>query len=275
MISAPTGESQKGTGRIIAMVVSGPIPGRTPMAGPITQPKKQSATVCQVSAMPNPMTILERMSGMSEGRWPERNGNFQAKNENAGISDNQDKAQQQQWNNLRPSLGKRRHQNHDGQREDNSKRTQKQRKCKAGKRNEGERPPPHAIRSLRRLHDRHRRKRKAKHNQKAAHEPREITRAHCLGGSGLEIPTEPQSGKTEGHIQNAGKKILAGEAAFHPALLCHTFVQTAAGWPNRLALPFPVDKARTRSPAAAGDRLRPRGKPFCPLYDFMRNAVSG
>src|SRR5262245_61761714 len=110
MISAPTGESQKVTGRITARVGGGPIAGRTPIAGPIRQPKKQSAMLWQVSAMPNPITMLERMSGMSEGRWPERNGNFQAKNENAGISDNQDKAQQQQWNNLRPSLGKRRHQ---------------------------------------------------------------------------------------------------------------------------------------------------------------------
>src|SRR6185369_15970962 len=80
MISAPTGDSQKVTGRIIAMVVSGPIPGKTPIAVPITQPNKHKPMFCQVSAMPNPIAILDRMSGMSERR-PKRDLDAQCEHE--------------------------------------------------------------------------------------------------------------------------------------------------------------------------------------------------
>ena len=90
MINAPTGESQKVTGRIIAMVVSGPIPGRTPIAVPITQPRKHRAMFCQVSATPKPIMMLDRMSGMSERRWPKRDLDFQCDDENSDIGDDQD-----------------------------------------------------------------------------------------------------------------------------------------------------------------------------------------
>src|ERR1700747_175430 len=95
MIKAPTGESQKVTGRIIAMVVSGPIPGRTPIAVPITQPKKHSATFCQVSATPKPITMLDRMSSMSERR-PKRDVYFQREDKDPDIGDDEDEAKQQE-----------------------------------------------------------------------------------------------------------------------------------------------------------------------------------
>src|SRR5882757_4990706 len=94
MIRAPTGGIQKVTGRIIAMVVSGPIPGSTPIAVPIRQPKKQRPMFCQVSATPKPITILERTSAISKRCRPQRDRNLQRDNENADIGDDEDQAEQ-------------------------------------------------------------------------------------------------------------------------------------------------------------------------------------
>src|SRR3981081_1500751 len=96
MISAPTGGIQNVTGRIIAMVVSGPMPGSTPIAVPIRQPKKHRPMFCQVRATPNPMTMFERTSGMSERRGPQRNRDLQGNDEDADIGDDEDQAKQQQ-----------------------------------------------------------------------------------------------------------------------------------------------------------------------------------
>src|SRR3954454_2287046 len=150
MIKAPTGESQNVTGRIMAMVVSGPIPGRTPMAVPMTQPKKHRAMLCQVSAMPNPMMMLDKTSGMSEGRRPQRDGNSQGENENTDIGSNQDKAQQQQREDAQVWLGEPRKQDDDGQRENHSKRMQEERKSNARQGDKHERPPPARVRTLER-----------------------------------------------------------------------------------------------------------------------------
>src|SRR5262252_3963501 len=98
MIKAPTGESQKVTGRIMAMVVSGPIPGRTPIAVPITQPRKHSTMFCHVNAIPKPITILDRMSIMSERRGPKRDLYFQPDDENSDVGDDQDQTKQQERN---------------------------------------------------------------------------------------------------------------------------------------------------------------------------------
>src|ERR671929_1663396 len=95
MISAPTGETQNVTGRIIAMVVSGPMPGRTPIAVPIRQPRKHRPRFCQVSATPNPMTMLEKTSAISKRRGPQRNGNLQRDDEDADIGGDEDQAEQQ------------------------------------------------------------------------------------------------------------------------------------------------------------------------------------
>ena len=72
------------------MVVSGPIPGSTPMAVPMTQPKKQRPMFCQVSAMPKPMTMLDRTSDMSGQRRPERNDDPQRDHKDSDIGGNQD-----------------------------------------------------------------------------------------------------------------------------------------------------------------------------------------
>src|ERR671931_332358 len=96
MINAPTGESQKVTGRIIAMVVSGPIPGSTPIAVPITQPSKHSPMFCHVRATPKPITMLLRMSGMSERRRPKRDLYSQREDENSDGGNDQDDTKQQQ-----------------------------------------------------------------------------------------------------------------------------------------------------------------------------------
>ena len=97
MISAPTGDSQKVTGRIIAIVVRGPIPGKTPIAVPITQPNRHKPMFCQVSAMPKPIAILDRMSGISERR-PKRDLDAQREHEDPDIGNDQDQAEQQERN---------------------------------------------------------------------------------------------------------------------------------------------------------------------------------
>src|SRR6266446_4252401 len=147
MIKAPTGESQKVTGRIIAMVVSGPIPGRTPIAVPITQPKKHSAMFCQVSATPKPITMLDRMSSMSERR-PKRDLYFQRENE--------------------------------------PERPQQERERKARQGDEDERPPPTALRHLAGAHERYQRERRADRDQCAANQTRKIAGAHGGGGPDLQ-----------------------------------------------------------------------------------------
>ena len=97
MISAPTGDSQKVTGRIIAIVVRGPIPGKTSIAVPITQPNRHKPMFCQVSAMPKPIAILDRMSGISERR-PKRDLDAQREHEDPDIGNDQDQAEQQERN---------------------------------------------------------------------------------------------------------------------------------------------------------------------------------
>ena len=104
MISAPTGDSQKLTGRIIAIVVRGPIPGRTPIAVPMMQPNRHKPIFCQVSAMPKPIAILDRMSGMSERR-PQCDLDAQREHEDPDIGENQDEAEQQERNRADLSAG--------------------------------------------------------------------------------------------------------------------------------------------------------------------------
>ena len=100
MINALIGPSQNVNGRIIAIVVSGPMPGNTPIAVPIRQPMKHRAMFCHVSATPKPIAILpmrpENRSGalvsrlISEDRRPKRDGHVQRKDEDADIGDNHD-----------------------------------------------------------------------------------------------------------------------------------------------------------------------------------------
>src|SRR6516162_1760607 len=129
MISAPTGESQNVTGRISAMVVSGPIPGRTPIAVPITQPKKHNTTFCHVSAIPNPMTMLDRMSLMSEDGGPQRNRNSQAHDENPDVDDDQQRAEHKQGNGAYVSISKARNDGRERERQHKTKRIEQKREC--------------------------------------------------------------------------------------------------------------------------------------------------
>src|SRR5262245_61467418 len=130
MISAPTGDSQKVTARIIAMVVSGPIPGSTPIAVPITQPNRHRPRFCQVSAMPNPIAMLDRMSGMSERR-PERDLYSQRQHEDPDIGDDQDESEQHERNEPDIAAGKRGEQDADEERQHQPKRVQQKRKGEA------------------------------------------------------------------------------------------------------------------------------------------------
>src|SRR6185295_10927428 len=100
MISALIGPSQNVNGRIIAIVVSGPMPGNTPIAVPIKHPMKQRAMFCHVSATPKPIAILpmrpENTSGalvsrlISEDCRPKRDRHVQRKDENADIGGHHD-----------------------------------------------------------------------------------------------------------------------------------------------------------------------------------------
>src|SRR5215467_1894229 len=186
MIKAPTGESQKVTGRIIAMVVSGPIPGRTPIAVPITQPRKHSAMFSQVSATPKPIIMLDRMSSMSERRGPERYLYFQRDDENPDIGDDQNEAKQQERN--RPDIASSETRKHgaDRKRQNEPERPQQECERKARQGDEDERPPPTALRHLAGAHERYQRERRADCDQCAANQTRKIAGAHGGGGPDLQ-----------------------------------------------------------------------------------------
>src|SRR5512134_361959 len=62
MISAATGGTLKVSGRSIAIVASGPIPGSTPISVPRKTPMKQNHRFCSDSATVNPKTRLLKSS---------------------------------------------------------------------------------------------------------------------------------------------------------------------------------------------------------------------
>src|SRR6516225_8412443 len=214
MIKAPTGESQKVTGRIIAMVVSGPIPGRTPIAVPITQPRKHSAMFCQVSATPNPIIMLDRTSSMSERR-PKRDLYFQRNDEDPDIGDDKDETQQQERN--RPDIASSETRKHsaDRKRQNEPERPQEERERKTRQGDEDERPPHAALRHLAGAHERYQRERCSDRDQRPANQMRKVASAHGGGGPDLQAASEPQADKAERHVHEAGKKILAGKQAAH------------------------------------------------------------
>src|SRR3981189_2600399 len=127
MISAPTGGIQKVTGRIIAMVVSGPMPGSTPIAVPIRQPKKHKPMFCQLSATPKPMTILDKTSGMSERRRPQRDLDFQSDDEDSDVGDDENEAEHHQRQRTEMPTGKARQHGADEEREHEPERPQQER----------------------------------------------------------------------------------------------------------------------------------------------------
>src|SRR5687768_15577337 len=95
-MSAPTGESQNVTGSSSAMVVSGPMPGSTPIAVPTTQPKKQSSRLLSVSATPKPVAICETKSNISEHGGPQGERDPQGENEQAGGHDDDGAGEREQ-----------------------------------------------------------------------------------------------------------------------------------------------------------------------------------
>src|SRR5262249_24444620 len=185
MIKAPTGESQKVTGRIIAMVVSGPIPGRTPITVPITQPRKQRTMFCQVSATPKPIIMLDRMSSISERR-PNRDLYFQRDDEDPDIGDDQDETQQQERN--RPDIASSETRKHSAnrKRQNEPERPQQERERKARQGDEDERPPPTALRHLADAHERYQRERRADRDQCHANQTRKIASTHGRGSADLQ-----------------------------------------------------------------------------------------
>src|SRR4030088_190434 len=134
MISAPTGGIQNVTGRIIAIVVSGPMPGRTPIAVPITQPKKHRPMFCQLSATPKPMMMLAKMSVISERRRPERDLDSHGKDEDADIGDDENEAEQRERGRTEVAAGEARQHDADQQRQNEPERPQQQRKGEARQR---------------------------------------------------------------------------------------------------------------------------------------------
>src|SRR5688572_5849307 len=103
MIIPPTGSSENVNGNTIAMVVSGPMPGNTPMTVPSKQPTRHSNRFFTDSATPKPIQMLPNSWAMrcepsartsiSKHRWPQRDGNLQPYDENTDISDNKDQHQ--------------------------------------------------------------------------------------------------------------------------------------------------------------------------------------
>src|SRR5512140_179369 len=101
MMSAETGCSAKVAGSSIAIVATGPMPGRTPISVPRRQPIRQYIRFDHVRAMPKPIirfwiTSMELSSGAADGERlqrvdvrTERDGKLQARDEHQGAEDDE------------------------------------------------------------------------------------------------------------------------------------------------------------------------------------------
>src|SRR5262245_16956547 len=214
MIKAPTGESQKVRGRIIAMVVSGPIPGRTPIAVPITQPRKHRAMFCHVNATPKPITMLDRMSSISERR-PKRDLYFQRDDEDPDIGDDKDETQQQERKRAGVASSETRKHSADRKRQNEPERPQQEREHKARQGDQDDRAPHAPFRPRAGAHERYQCERRSDRDQHPANQTGKVAGAHGGGGPDLLAASEPQADKAERHVHEAGKKILAGKQSAH------------------------------------------------------------
>src|SRR5262249_15357861 len=196
---------------------SGPIPGRTPITVPITQPRKQRTMFCQVSATPKPIIMLDRMSSISERR-PKRDLYFQRDDEDPDIGDDQDETQQQERN--RPDIASSETCKHsaDRKRQNEPERPQQERERKARQGDEDERAPHAAFRHLAGAHERYQCERRSDRDQHPANQTGKVAGAHGAGGPDLQAPSEPPADKAERHVHHAGTKILAGKRSAHPPI---------------------------------------------------------
>src|SRR5438477_4179444 len=93
MISADSGLRLKVIGSSMAMVATGPMPGRTPIRVPRMQPTKAYKRFCSVSATPKPIHRLAKTSmraPLAVGRRPERERQRQALHEHQPGEEDQD-----------------------------------------------------------------------------------------------------------------------------------------------------------------------------------------
>src|SRR5438132_6817484 len=148
MISAPTGPSQNVNGSTIAMVVSGPMPGSTPMMVPSRQPMKQSSRFCQVSATAKPIPILPRKEAsvsISEHRRPQRDRHFQREDEDADIDGDQHRRERRERQRPQQRAGGARQNGDDGERADEAERLEQEREGKRRERDQQQRFPGPAF----------------------------------------------------------------------------------------------------------------------------------
>src|SRR5215212_5300829 len=95
MMSADTGARLKVIGSSMAMVATGPMPGRTPIRVPSITPMRQYSRFIGEMATPKPMTRLWKISIMAgprsaEGFWPDREGQGQPLHEDQHRKDDED-----------------------------------------------------------------------------------------------------------------------------------------------------------------------------------------
>src|SRR3954469_18660288 len=93
MMSAVIGDKLNVTGRSIAMVATGPMPGSTPISVPSTTPIRQYSRLIGETATPKPMIRLLKMSIMAgpsaHNRRPHREGQREPLHEDQYREDDQ------------------------------------------------------------------------------------------------------------------------------------------------------------------------------------------
>src|SRR6266852_1244006 len=204
MISAPTGPSQNVKGSTIAMVVSGPMPGSTPMMVPSRQPMKQSSRFCQVSATAKPIPILPRKPvsagptpskrSISEHRRPQRDRHFQREDEDADIDGDQHRRERREPQRPQQRAGGARQNGGDRERADEADGLEQEREGKRRERDQQQRFPGPAFGRLARADQARGGERAAERDQQRANRARKVARAHVAGGPEIEIAGEPQDG---------------------------------------------------------------------------------
>src|SRR5688572_18111084 len=124
MMSAVIGVRLKVTGRSIAIVATGPMPGSTPIRVPSITPIRQYIRLIGVRATPKPRArLLNRLismvgsSAVHEGR-PEREGQREALHEHQHGKDDQNDGEYRHFLGLELVAAERRHEDHDDDRKD-------------------------------------------------------------------------------------------------------------------------------------------------------------
>src|SRR5688572_749433 len=217
MISALVGPSWNVKGNTMAIVVSGPMPGSTPMMVPSRHPMKQSRMFCTDSATPKPSAMFPRKpatllptprKSISEYRRPQRDRHLQGNDEDTDIGRDQNRDKERKGERSEQCTGGARQYDGDRERSHQTERPQQQREGKRGSGDQQQRPPRPAFRSFALAHQTRGSECAAESDQHRANEPREIAGPHIARRAAVEVAGEPEAEQAERDEHHAREQVL-------------------------------------------------------------------